>query len=680
LVLSPAVSTTEPTISLHLSVEEREQRPCVHSSPWTWVPGEREVIGQRLRLHMEEWEKIGGAHLIRCGISPMWRSQREAERVLQRERRPCGFRGTQRQTEAYRMILEEEIREGVVVQVPHHYVKWWNSTFLVPKKGGEYRKVLNCKRLNRLMQPVHFKMEDVKSVKEILREGDYAVSVDIKAAYNHVSVLPSLRPFLCFLFQGRSYSYVGMPFGLMDAPRIFTKIMRCVMWQIRQKWKVRCVVYLDDLLFLDQDPVMLQQMIGEILQFLDDLGWTVNREKSELDPSQIFRFLGWEWNSVAMTVRLGKQKREGLCTLTGQWKAKMHRTVMVHVRDLASFVGALNATRLQFDMASLYLVKLNRLKDTAVQRNGWDAKVRFSPMVSGEISWWQKTLKQNTPKSLEPDGTPDVHLWVDASPSGWGAWLQQPQGRVNVFGRWPPSIEQQTSNFKELWAVVVAIKRFATTFTLSQVHHVRLHSDNSAVVFNVKRKAAARNLYPSLRHLLNLCHGLGIYLSVQHIAGLKNGTADSLSRLSRSGDYMLKEGVLGKICSTLGVHPTVDMFATENNTQLPKRQSPLGRLGTIPRDAMAIPWNEGLPFLHPPIPLIGRCLQKILLENVPAVLVLPHWGGQSWSVLLRKMAVREMIVGRSEEILIPGLQMQQKGDKLPPGFLSACLLQPPYSI
>jgi hypothetical protein len=358
----------------------------------------------------------------------------------------------------------------------------------------------------------------------------------------------------------------------------------------------------------------------------------------------------------------------------------MHRTVAVPVRDLAAITGSLNATRLQFDEASLYLIKLNRLKDTAVQRGGWESKTRLSYMVSGELSWWEKTLRINLPKSLLPEGRPQAHLWVDASPTGWGAWLQQPHGRVHAFGRWPPNIEPQTSNFKELFAVVVAVRRFATLLSLSQVHNLRLHSDNSAVVFNVRRKAAARNLYPSLRQLLNLCRGLDIVLSVEHIAGVKNVTADSLSRLSRSGNYMLKQGVMQQICSTLQVQPQVDLFASASNAQLPRFVSLMEKDPTLARDAMTIPWDTGLSFLHPPIPLIGRCLQKILQENVPAVMVLPHWQGQSWSVLLGKMTAQQMVLGKAEEILVPGRQMQEKGDKLPPGFMSAHLLTPPYSV
>jgi hypothetical protein len=179
---------------------------------------------------------------------------------------------------------------------------------------------------------------------------------------------------------------------------------------------------------------------------------------------------------------------------------------------------------------------------------------------------------------------------------------------------------------------------------------------------------------------LNLCSRIGIHLSVEHIAGEKNGIADSLSRLSRSGDYSLKREVFQQICNNLHVNPTVDMFATEANAQLPQFISPVWNDQVLVRDALSIPWGEGMPYLHPPIPLVSKCLQKILRENVPAVLVLPDWKGQGWSVLLQKMTHNSVYLGRSEDVLTPGHQMQVKGDKLPPGTMAAHLLLPPYSI
>jgi hypothetical protein len=159
-----------------------------------------------------------------------------------------------------------------------------------------------------------------------------------------------------------------------------------------------------------------------------------------------------------------------------------------------------------------------------------------------------------------------------------------------------------------------------------------------------------------------------------------NTVADSLSRLSRSGDYSLIQGKYQEMCVTLGVTPTIDLFATAENAKLAQFISPRVMDQTKVRDALSIPWTQGLPFLHPPVPLVARCLRKILEENVPAVIVLPHWRGQSWSVLLQRMTAKQMILGRSDDVLLPGKQMTEKGDKIPPGYLSAHLLLPPFTI
>jgi ribonuclease HI len=568
-----------------------------------------------------KWTEIGGEHLIQAGIAPMWKQERYAKQILLRERKVCSFHGTERETLEYRKLLVEEIQEGVVVPVADNYVAHWNSTFLVPKRDGSFRKVLNCRRINALMEHTHFKMEDCRTVTELLMKGDYATSIDIRSAYNHVTVHSSLKPYLGFKFDGRSYVYKAMPFGLKNAPRVFTKIVRVMMWEIRRRWKIRSVCYLDDLLFLHQDPQELARITNEIVDWMDELGWTIHPEKSALVPSEVFPFLGWEWDSQQMTVRLAVDKQMGLRSLVTDWLHKMRKGKWVPVREVAGLIGSLNATRLQFPEASLHLVKLNRWKCAMVAQAGWETRGSTTYMISGDLQWWGRTLRRNEPKSLEPEGKPQAHIWVDASPSGWGAWVHRPEGRVVAFGKWPESIHAQTNNFRELWAVVMGIKRFATLFTLSQIQHIRLHSDNTEVVFNIRRKAASRNLYPALRHLLNLCRRLDLHISVEHVPGVSNTTADALSRLSRSGDYALSTPVFQRMCSQMGVNPTVDLFATSYNAKVPVFVSPLRSDATAVTDAMRIPWEQGLPFLHPPVPLIGRCLQKILQENVPALVV-----------------------------------------------------------
>jgi hypothetical protein len=85
----------QSTASIHSSpIAEGRVSAINTSSLGKWVPGEgREGVGQRLRNHMEEWSKIGGARLVRNGISPMWIREVEAKEKL-RLRRTCMFFGT----------------------------------------------------------------------------------------------------------------------------------------------------------------------------------------------------------------------------------------------------------------------------------------------------------------------------------------------------------------------------------------------------------------------------------------------------------------------------------------------------------------------------------------------------------------------------------------------------------
>jgi hypothetical protein len=105
-------------------------------------------------------------------------------------------------------------------------------------------------------------MEGIPTLIDMWENNDWAISFDIKDAYNHIRVHPSMLPLLGIKWKNRYFQFKGMPFGLSDAPRVFTHIMRKVVHSIRDIWNVRAVIYLDDLLLLHQDKDYLQQ-IGE---------------------------------------------------------------------------------------------------------------------------------------------------------------------------------------------------------------------------------------------------------------------------------------------------------------------------------------------------------------------------------------------------------------------------------
>jgi hypothetical protein len=103
-----------------------------------------------------------------------------------------------------------------------------------------------------------------------------------------------------------------MSFNLNDVSRVFTMIMTVCMCIIREVWNVKTEVYLDVLLLLHQDRERLQKIGKEVSLFLQWLGWTFNEDKSHLEPSRIFTYLCWEWNSHDLMVNKRKYEEKKL--------------------------------------------------------------------------------------------------------------------------------------------------------------------------------------------------------------------------------------------------------------------------------------------------------------------------------------------------------------------------------
>jgi hypothetical protein len=243
--------------------------------------------------------------------------------------------------------------------------------------------------------------------------------LDIQKAYHHIPVAAEFQPYLAFQYGGQYYQYIGMPFGVKHAPRIFTRVMHAAMVEIREQWNVTSVQYLDDLLFLDSDAVQLQRKIEEIARFLQQLGWSINWEKSNMLPSKRFVYLGVEWDTEMMQLRIEQKRNEALKRQVRLWMRIARKGRRVRVRLLAALIGRLSQTRIQHSRASLYLSKMNRMKTQAVLSAGWNGYVQVKPSILSELLWWSTQLRQNQPAPIRYEGL-TATVCTDASLQGWG--------------------------------------------------------------------------------------------------------------------------------------------------------------------------------------------------------------------------------------------------------------------
>ena len=100
-------------------------------------------------------------------------------------------------------MIESEIKKliskGAVTEVSLCDDEFISTVFLVPKKTGDFRPVINLKPLNQLVEKIHFKMDNIHMVLNCISPRDFMVSIGLKDDYFSVPIFQPHRKYLRFL-------------------------------------------------------------------------------------------------------------------------------------------------------------------------------------------------------------------------------------------------------------------------------------------------------------------------------------------------------------------------------------------------------------------------------------------------------------------------------------------------
>ena len=134
-----------------------------------------------------------------------------------------GIRHTPLSGEYGHILLEEVdalLAKGAIEPVLDQAMGGFYSTyFLVPKKTGDLRPILNLKPINGQIKRPSFKMETVASVMKALNVGDWMASLDLKDAYFHIPIHPSHWKYLRFCYPRPLLSVQGPSIWLDHVPQ-----------------------------------------------------------------------------------------------------------------------------------------------------------------------------------------------------------------------------------------------------------------------------------------------------------------------------------------------------------------------------------------------------------------------------------------------------------------------------
>lgn len=164
---------------------------------------------------------------------------------------------------------------------------------LVKKKDETYRLCVDYRRLNKGTIKEEFPIPNTQECIDTLSKGTIYSMLDCEAGFYEIEVEEVDQNKTAFITRSGVYKWLRMPFGLVNAPFKFQKIMNSVFSDYL--WKF-LIIYLDDLLIFSISIEEHFIHLELVLKKLKDVGFTIKPSKTFLGKKEI-DYLGFHFTN-----------------------------------------------------------------------------------------------------------------------------------------------------------------------------------------------------------------------------------------------------------------------------------------------------------------------------------------------------------------------------------------------
>ena len=345
---------------------------------------------------------------------------------------------------------------------------FYSRLFLVPKPHQRWRPVIDLSKLNTFLLVERFKMETPESIWASLIPGEWVSSIDLSDAYLHIPIHPNSRKYLCH--KSQVFQFTSLPFGLAMAPQVLTMIVKEVKLMALTRG-IRLHQYLE-----------AQVNTRTVIDLTPSLGWIINQEKSELKPTQVFSFVGYEYHLDSALVKPNQERWLKLQNLILTLLKSKH---VLTARCLMSLIGLLASMEKMVPEGHLDMRPFQfHLKEHWRFSQLLDSLLPWTETITAHLEWWKNSINMMKGADLHPKDH-SIQLFTDASNEGWGAQLEQ----ASTKGLWSDREKRLHINVLELKAVSLALQRFKDQ---CQNQAVLVATDNSTVVAYINKEELTR--------------------------------------------------------------------------------------------------------------------------------------------------------------------------------------------
>ena len=339
----------------------------------------------------------------------------------------------QQELETLCKYLAEELEKGFIVDGNSPYT---SPTFYIPKKDkGEYRLVVNYRKLNEVTVKDHYPMPNVQVELDKLKGKRLFTKFDVCAGYNNILIEPEDAHKAAFKTPLGTYMPKVMTFGLTNAPSVFQQSMYCDLCLLILKYPNNVANLMDDWCIGTSDTLEGIQLHREIVHFMLKLfehhSYFLKLSKCAFEQDHI-TFLGFQIR--AGCARIDPVKMDRIRTWPEVFKNK---------KEICQFLGIVGfqCPFIQ-NFAKLALALTMLLKDV--------------PFVWGEeqtqaIQALKKAICDD-PELVVLDLTKPFKLQTDASAFALGATLFQKdeRGKKQMVGAASHTLMETERNY-DVW-------------------------------------------------------------------------------------------------------------------------------------------------------------------------------------------------------------------------------------
>ena len=398
-------------------------------------------------------------------------------------------------------LVEGMLKENIIKE---SHSPWNSPMFLVPKKDGNYRAVVDFRRVNAVTIPDHYPLPVLTDVLHSLGKNNTVfTTLDLKSGFWQIPLEKNSRHITAFSTPTGHYEWLRCPMGLRNSPLTCQRLVNTLFQGLIGDG---LFVYLDDLILASQDMDTHLEKLSLVLQKFADAGLKLNLVKCKFLRSRI-EFLGHVVD------------KDGIHTTNDKVKAVQNFPTPKTVDNIRSFLGLAGYYRAFIKNFATIASPLTRLlkKNVPFQWN----KVHQQSFDT------LKTALTQAPVLSFPNYNLPFTICTDASAAGIGAVLMQQteNSRPHVIAFASRVLNDAESRYSvtqmEALAVVWSLKHFRD---IIYGYPITIYTDHIAVTQLFKGK----NLTGRLARWFLIIEEFSP--EIKYLPGRANLVADALSR------------------------------------------------------------------------------------------------------------------------------------------------------